>query len=70
MKQKLINTSQKARRLANTAYVVAGSVAALVAGLTLLGVFNTSQAVKTVVGAYMVAQAAVVLVDQVYKGTK
>lgn len=70
MKQKLINTSQNATRLANTVYVVAGAVAAVLAGLTLLGVVNTSQAVKAVVGAYLVAQAVVVLVAQVYKGTK
>lgn len=70
MKQKLINTSKKATRLSNTVYVVAGAVAAVLAGLTLLGVVNTSQAVKTVVGAYLVAQAVVVLVAQVYKGSK
>lgn len=70
MKQKLINTSKNAKRLSNTVYVVAGSVAAVLAGFTLLGVVNTSQAVKTVVGAYLVAQAVVVLVAQVYKGTK
>ena len=70
MKEKLIKTSTNARRLANTTYVVIGCVAAALAGLTLLGVITASKAAQAVVGAYLLATAAVVLVAQVYKGSK